>query len=155
EFVQMFLSEARLTAQLHHPNIVQIHELGHEGGEYFLAMELVRGHDLARVARGLKGRDVGFAAYVVMEMARALAHAHTLGILHRDVSPSNVMLGFDGAVKLLDFGIAKAASSSVATRSGVMKGKLGYFSPEQVRGETPDQRADQFAAGVVLHELLT
>jgi serine/threonine-protein kinase len=168
EFVQMFLSEARLTAQLHHPNIVQIVELGESDGQYFIAMELVRGHDLQRVARWLAKRGPippGFAAYVVLEIARALAYAHALtgddgqplGLVHRDVSPSNVMLGLDGAVKLLDFGIAKAvaASSDVRTRSGVLKGKIGYFSPEQVRGETPTQRADQFAAGVVLHELCT
>jgi serine/threonine protein kinase len=168
EFVQMFLSEARLTARLHHPNIVQIVELGEADGQYFIAMELVRGHDLQRVARWLARRGPvppGFAAYVVLEIVRALAYAHALtddggrplGLVHRDVSPSNVMLGLDGAVKLLDFGIAKAvaASSDVRTRSGVLKGKLGYFSPEQVRGEMPDQRADQFAAGVVLHELCT
>ena len=168
QFVQMFLSEARLTARLHHPNIVQVVELGESDGEYFIAMELVRGHDLQRVSRWLARRgsmQPGFAAFVVLEIARALSYAHTLtddrgrplGLIHRDVSPSNVMLGLDGAVKLLDFGIAKAvaASSDVQTRSGVLKGKLGYFSPEQVRGETPDQRADQFAAGVVLHELCT
>jgi serine/threonine protein kinase len=167
EFVRMFLAEARLTAQLHHPNIVQILELGHENHEYFLAMELVRGHDLHRVSRWLSQRapmNPGFGAYVVLEIARALAYAHELkengkplGLVHRDVSPSNVMLGMDGAVQLLDFGVAKAveATSDARTRTGVLKGKLGYFSPEQARGEKPDQRTDQFAAGVVLHELLT
>jgi serine/threonine-protein kinase len=167
-FVQMFLAEARLTAQLHHPNIVQIFELGHDAGEYFLAMELVEGYDLARVTRFLRKRGampLGFAADVALQLCRALAYAHQrtdgdgrrLGLIHRDVSPSNVMLALDGGVKLLDFGVAKAVTegSGEQTRTGMLKGKLGYLSPEQVQAQPLDHRSDQFALGVVLHELLT
>ena len=167
-FIEMFVAEARLSARLNHANIVQVFELGDVAGEYFLAMEYVRGRDLVSVMRAqlLRGRcDSGLAAYVMREVCRALAYAHALTddngvplrLIHRDVSPSNVMLSFDGAVKLLDFGIAKALAEAGEnqTQTGTLKGKFGYMSPEQVEGKTIDHRTDLFAAGIVLHETLT
>jgi serine/threonine protein kinase len=168
QFVKMFVAEARLSARLNHANIVQVFELGDVDGEYFLAMEYVRGRDLVSVMRAqiLRGApDPGLGAYVVRETCRALAYAHALTddngqplrLIHRDVSPSNVMIAFDGAVKLLDFGIAKALSDTGdnKTQTGTLKGKFGYMSPEQVEGRPIDHRADLFACGVMLHETLT
>ena len=167
-FIQMFVAEARLSARLNHTNIVQVFELGDVNGEYFLAMEYVRGRDLVSAVRAQMQRGLpipGMAAFVIREVCRALAYAHSLGdengsplrLIHRDVSPSNVMLAFDGAVKLLDFGIAKALADANEnkTQTGTLKGKFGYMSPEQVEGKDIDHRADLFAAGVVLHEVLT
>jgi serine/threonine protein kinase len=167
-FVEMFVSEARLSARLNHVNIVQVYELGDVAGEYFLAMEYVRGRDLVNVMRAqlMRGHpDPGLGAYAMREVCRALAYAHALTddngtpfrLIHRDVSPSNVMLSFDGAVKLLDFGIAKALAEATEnkTQTGTLKGKFGYMSPEQVEGRDFDHRADLFAAGVVLHESLS
>jgi serine/threonine-protein kinase len=168
QFVEMFCSEARLSALLTHANIVQVFEFGEVEGEYFLAMEYVRGHDLNSIIQtyaelGLPQPALG--AYVARELGRALGYAHTLtdergrplGLVHRDVSPSNVLVGFDGTVKLLDFGIAKAfaLASSNRTRTGTLKGKMGYLAPEQVAEKKVDHRADLFAVGVVLHETLT
>ncbi len=166
-FVDMFMAEARLSARLNHVNIVQVYELGDVNGEFFLAMEYVRGRDLVSCMRALIPRGVpepGFGAYVMRETCRALAYAHALSddngrplrLIHRDVSPSNVMLSFDGAVKLLDFGIAKALAETAEnkTQTGTLKGKFGYMSPEQVEGRPFDHRADIFAAGVMLHEIL-
>jgi serine/threonine-protein kinase len=167
-FVQMLLDEARLSALLHHASIVQVQELGEIDGEYFIAMEYVDGHDLGAVVRECQAQGrllpIGLACYVAHELAAALAYAHRasddkgrpLGIIHRDVSPSNVMIARQGAVKLLDFGIAKAAISvrDEHTRTGALRGKLGYLSPEQVEGETIDHRSDIFALGVVLWECL-
>jgi len=170
EFVRMFVGEARLSASLNHRNIVQVYEFGDVDGEYYLAMEWVHGRDLNSLLRALKERDaqpsVGLAAYVTREVCRALAYAHALTdedgaplrLIHRDVSPSNVMLGFDGSIKLLDFGIAKALAlaSENRTQVGVLKGKFGYMAPEQVDCEVEvDHRADLFVAGVVLWEMLT
>ncbi len=166
-FIQMFIAEARLSARLNHGNIVQVYELGDVAGEYYLAMEYVHGRDLVDVMRAqlLRGMpDPGLAVYAVREISRALGYAHALTddrgvplrLIHRDVSPSNVMLGFDGMVKLLDFGIAKALSeaSENQTQTGTLKGKFGYMSPEQVEGRPFDHRADLFAVGIVLHEAL-
>src|SRR6185312_5242249 len=168
EFVRMFVGEARLSASLNHRNIVQVYEFGDVDGEYYLAMEWVHGRDLNSLLRALKERDaqpsVGLAAYVTREVCRALAYAHALTdedgaplrLIHRDVSPSNVMLGFDGSIKLLDFGIAQALASENRTQVGVLKGKFGYMAPEQVDCEVEvDHRADLFVAGVVLWEMLT
>ena len=170
EFVRMFVEEARLSASLNHRNIVQVYEFGEVGGEYYLAMEWVHGRDLNTLLRTMKDRDaappVELAAYVAREVCRALAYAHALTdedgrplrLIHRDVSPSNVMVGFDGSVKLLDFGIAKALAlaSENRTQVGVLKGKFGYMAPEQVDGEAEvDHRADLFVAGIVLWEMLT
>ena len=167
-FVQMFVAEARLSARLNHANIVQVFELGDVGGEYYLAMEYVRGRDLVSAVRALllKGAPPpGLGAYVLREVCRALAYAHVLTdergqplrLIHRDVTPSNVMISFDGAVKLLDFGIAKALAEANENRTvtGTLKGKFGYMAPEQVEGKEMDHRADLFSAGVVLWEVLT
>jgi tRNA A-37 threonylcarbamoyl transferase component Bud32 len=167
-FVRMFVSEARLSARLSHANIVHVYELGDVDGEYYLAMEYVHGHDLVSVLRAQLMRAVpppGLGAFVVREVCRALAYAHSLvddagqplGLIHRDVSPSNVMLAFDGSVKLLDFGIAKALNDTAdhKTQTGTLKGKFGYMAPEQVEGREIDHRADLFAVGIVLHEVLS
>ena len=167
-FKAMFVSEARLSARLNHANIVQVFELGDVEGELYLAMEHVRGRDLVNVVRAQLMRGLpapGMGAFVARELCRALAYAHgltdddgqPLRLIHRDVSPSNVMISFDGAVKLLDFGIAKALAEANENRTvtGTLKGKFGYMSPEQVEGKDVDHRSDLFAAGVVLHEILT
>ncbi|MGZ3438099.1 MAG: serine/threonine protein kinase [Polyangia bacterium] len=167
-FVKMFFAEARLSARLTHANVVQVFELGEVGGEYFLAMEYVRGKDLTAVSGTRVGKGplpIGFAVNVIREVCRALDYTHgltdeegrPLRLVHRDVSPSNVMIGFDGGVKLLDFGIAKALADANEHRTvtGTLKGKFGYMSPEQVDGHLADHRADLFAAGIILHELLT
>ena len=169
-FTKMFIDEAKIAAKLNHPNIVQVFELGSVDDEYFMSMEYVRGHDLADTMRTLWAR-VGpprpeLVAYVGREMCRALAYAHefssddghVLGMIHRDVSPSNVMLSYDGAVKILDFGIAKALggdSADEGTKSGTLKGKFAYMAPEQTISNEIDRRIDIFATGIVLHEILT
>jgi serine/threonine protein kinase len=169
-FTKMFIDEAKIAAKLTHPNIVQVFELGSVDDEYFMSMEYVRGHDLAETMRTLWAR-VGpprpeLVAYIGREMCRALAYAHeftsedgqVLGMIHRDISPSNVMLSFDGAVKILDFGIAKALGSESVdegTKSGTLKGKFAYMAPEQTVSNDIDRRIDIFAAGIVLHETLT
>ena len=170
EFVRMFIEEARLSASLNHRNIVQVYELGQVGDEYYLAMEWLHGRDLNTLLAALNERKalppIELAAYVAREVCRALAYAHALTdedgqplrLIHRDVSPSNVMVGFDGSVKLLDFGIAKALAlaSENRTQVGVLKGKFGYMAPEQVDCDVDvDHRADLFVAGVVLWEMLT
>ncbi|HEX6837912.1 MAG TPA: serine/threonine-protein kinase [Polyangia bacterium] len=167
-FKAMFVSEARLSARLNHANIVQVFELGDVEGELYLAMEYVRGRDLVNVVRAQLMHSLpppGMGAFVARELCRALAYAHALTdddgvplrLIHRDVSPSNVMISFDGAVKLLDFGIAKAMAEVNENRTvtGTLKGKFGYMSPEQVEGKEVDHRSDLFAAGIVLHEILT
>jgi serine/threonine protein kinase len=168
-FVKMFLSEARLSARLSHPNIVHVYDLGEESGEYFMAMEYVDGQSLTGILRSLIRQQrqvpVGFAVAVVRDVCRALGYAHALvdeqfrplHLVHRDVSPSNVMVSYDGVVKLFDFGIAKAlgGTEDEHTRTGTVKGKFSYMSPQQAEGLPIDRRADLFAVGVVLHEMLT
>jgi serine/threonine protein kinase len=168
-FTRMFIDEAKLAARLTHPNIVQVFELGSVDSEYFMSMEYVRGRDLAETMRTQWAR-VGpprpeLVAYVGREMCRALAYAHDftaddgtrLGMIHRDISPSNVMLSSDGAVKILDFGIAKAlgGDKDESTKTGTLKGKFAYMAPEQTVSNDIDRRIDIFATGIVLHEILT
>ncbi|MHB8873667.1 MAG: serine/threonine protein kinase [Myxococcaceae bacterium] len=167
EFVQMFLDEARLAARLSHPCIVQIFDFGEAGGAYYLCMEHLSGEDLGWVVRRAreKGQPVPaqVAAVVVAAAASALHYAHTLcdddgrplHIVHRDISPSNLFLTYQGQVKVLDFGIAKAEGKLVRTHAGIIKGKVSYMSPEQAKGMPLDARSDVFALGAVLHELLT
>jgi serine/threonine-protein kinase len=164
----MFINEARISALLEHPNIVQVYDFGQVEGDYFLAMEYLRGRNLLALGRRLRsnGSDMpaDLAAYVAREVARGLYHAHTLtnqgkplGIVHRDVSPSNIMLLRTGGVKLLDFGIARATMKlrTITPIGGLVKGKLSYLSPEQVRGQGVDGRSDIFSLGIVLWECLT
>jgi serine/threonine protein kinase len=165
--VQMFLDEARLAASLNHQNVAQVFEVGEDGGIHFLAMEYVHGQDL-RALLAKAGSDgtrvpLELALTVVAGAAAGLNHAHErrssdgtpMGIVHRDVSPSNIMIGYDGAVKLLDFGIAKATSRSVETQSGIIKGKFAYMAPEQCRGRDVDRRSDVFSLGIILYEVTT
>ena len=167
-FIKMFVEEAKLSARLNHPNIVHIFELGAVEGEYFISMEYIRGHDLSETMRAI-WKALGpprpeLVSYIGREVCRGLAYAHNLadengrplGMIHRDVSPSNVMLSYEGAVKMLDFGIAKALGDGAEqTKSGTMKGKYAYMAPEQTEGENIDNRSDIFACGIVLHEVLT
>ncbi len=170
EFIDMFVSEARISALLNHPNIVQIYDFGQIGGSYFLTMEYLRGKDLLSVMRQLRASgklmSAGVAAFIAHQIATGLHYAHsltrvggeTLQIVHRDVSPSNVMLLRAGGVKLLDFGIAKAATETQneqGSQAGLIKGKLSYLSPEQIRCADLDGRSDVFSLGVVLWEMLT
>ena len=167
QFVQMMVEEARISVLLSHPNIAHCFDLGCIDGIYFLVMEYIDGADAFRVLR--KASEVScelpvdVCLYVAAEVAAGLEHAHTktdvvgrpLSIVHRDVSPQNILLGLGGEVKLIDFGIAKAAMRAGQTQAGVIKGKFHYMSPEQARGEAVDGRSDLFSVGVVLYELLT
>jgi eukaryotic-like serine/threonine-protein kinase len=169
EFLRMFFDEAKISALLNHPYIVQIYDFGQIDGAYFLAMEHVEGRDLGNVLRRLKtdGQSLApsTAALIAAQVAQGLHYAHTLqsndgqpfNIIHRDVNPSNVMLLRTGIVKILDFGIAKAsaAAGKAQTRNTVIKGKLGYLSPEQARCEVLDGRSDVFSLGGTLWEMLT
>lgn len=165
-FVAMFSDEARIVASLAHPNIVQVVDFGEQDGVPFMAMEFVDGISCARLVRALaaRGEAVPLAAalYIAQEVLRALAYAHEatddvgrpLGIVHRDVSPGNLLLGRAGEVKLTDFGILRSSSVDRRTYPGELKGKLGYMSPEQVAGREVDARSDLFSLGVVLAELV-
>jgi len=165
-FRTMFFDEARLAMRLNHPSIVHLYEFGEEQGSWFLAMEWIDGVALGKLIR--KARDAGgipapLAVKICAQVADALHYAHNLkdetghplGIVHRDVSPQNVMVSFEGSVKLLDFGIAKASFQHTKTQDGQVKGKFAYMSPQQCLGEPMDGRADVFALGVVLYESLT
>lgn len=167
EFVRMFIDEAKLAAQLTHPNIVQIFDLGKAGGFYYIAMEFVDGKDLRSLLRKVREYHMPFpepvAAFVAMKVAGALDYAHRkkgmndkeLKLVHRDISPQNILISTEGAVKLVDFGIAKAATKSTQTMAGALKGKLLYMSPEQALGHPLDSRSDIYSLGLVLFELLT
>jgi serine/threonine protein kinase len=166
-FVTMFLDEARIAARLHHPNVVEILDLGAEGDSYFIAMEYIHGEDLRRIGkRGIelqRRMPPPLVCRVVAQACRGLDYAHRrtdaqgkpLRIVHRDVSPQNILVGFDGQVKVVDFGIAKAVDKATVTASGVIKGKHAYMSPEQALGREIDHRTDVFALGIVLYETLT
>jgi serine/threonine protein kinase len=165
EFVAMFLDEARLAATLHHANIAQVYDIGTDGQSYFFAMEYIEGKDVRHIRKELHRRHQDMpaehAVSILLGVAAGLHAAHDrrghngepLGLVHRDVSPSNVIVTFDGGVKLIDFGIAKAAQRQAHTRTGVMKGKSAYMSPEQWLGERIDRRSDVFSLGVLLFEL--
>jgi serine/threonine-protein kinase len=165
EFLAMFLDEARLAARLHHPNVVQTFEAGQEGEFCYLVMEYLEGETFQRVlSRSRRGRSMPLALQlrVLQGVLAGLHYAHELcdyggrplGVVHRDVSPHNVFLTYDGQVKLVDFGIAKTAAASVETRTGVVKGKVTYMAPEQARGRPVDRRADLYGVGVMLWEAL-
>lgn len=166
-FIEMFLDEARLAAQLTHPNIVQIYDLGEADGSYFIAMEYVKGYDLEAIVNQATSfgerLDPAMVARLVADACAALDYAHNfagsdgvnLHLVHRDISPQNILVSEKGVVKLVDFGVAKAATSSHKTQTGAVKGKFCYMSPEQIAGQTLDARSDLFAVGIVLYELLT
>ncbi len=167
EFITMFFDEAGIAARLNHPNLVQIFDLGEAGGSHYLAMEYVAGDDIRRVEKAARkqGRSLplGVICRIVADAAAGLDYAHKatdpqgrpLKLVHRDVSPQNVLVGFDGGVKLIDFGVARAAGRAQHTATGILKGKYPYMSPEQIAGESYDHRSDQFALGTVMWELLT
>jgi serine/threonine-protein kinase len=169
-FVRMFLDEARIAARLSHPNIVQVFDFGHEGGDYFIALEYVDGLTLEKILsmsreRGQTGLPWPIAVRIVASIAEGLDHAHNatssdgepLHLVHRDVSPSNIIVGLSGVAKILDFGIAKVAAHRFQrnTEVGVVKGKVPYMSPEQIEGEEIDARSDIFSLGAVLYEAVT
>lgn len=167
-FTEMFMREAKTAAALDHPNIVSVFDLGFAQGEYFIAMEHVHGRDLRAIMADTADEDTAelttpIALGIVSNLAAALHHAHEatgpegepLGLVHRDVSPANVLVRYDGVVKLTDFGIAKAAAGTQATRTGTIKGKRGYMSPEQCLGRPLDRRSDIFNLGILLYELTT
>ena len=166
EFVTMFRDEARTAAKLQHANVVQVFDFGEEEGTLYLAMELVDGSDLRRLLETGRKRgvplDVGAAVQIAIDMCKGLHHAHNLadggralGIVHRDISPHNVLVSKAGEVKITDFGIARAAERATHTSTGMVKGKVAYMAPEQAQGLAFDHRLDQFATGVVLWEMLT
>jgi TonB family protein len=167
EFVKMFIDEAKLAAQLNHPNIIHIYDLGKIDRSYYIAMEYIEGCDLRFLLDRCRNRKtpvpVPIALFVANLLAGALDYAHKkrdfdnrdLGLVHRDVSPQNVLISSVGDIKLCDFGIAKAASKASHTRAGALKGKLQYMSPEQAWGKDIDHRSDVFSLGLVLYEMLT
>ena len=165
-FVTMFIDEATVAAKLSHANIVQIYDFDNLDNCYYIAMEYIEGQDLKRVVdlarKKEKALSVGLCTWILIEASKGLHYAHTrkyrnepLNIVHRDVSPHNVMVSYNGEVKIMDFGIAKAASRSTATRAGTVKGKCAYMSPEQAKGHELDGRSDLFALGVMFWEMLT
>jgi eukaryotic-like serine/threonine-protein kinase len=167
EFLKMFLDEARLAADLRHPNIVNIYDVSQDRGTHFILMEFLHGQDVRRLQR--KNAQwgemipVGQACQIVLDAAAGLHYAHKksdfdgrpLSIVHRDVSPQNIIITYEGSTKIVDFGIAKAAGQSTHTQTGILKGKYTYMSPEQARGDKIDHRTDQYALGIVFWELLT
>lgn len=166
-FVKMFLNEAKLAAQLNHPNIVQIYDLGMISDSYFIAMEYIFGRDMRRIIPKADSLGIPFPMVYALKIASSVceglyfahqrtdAYGNPLNIVHRDVTPENIFVSFDGTVKVLDFGIAKAANQIEQTRAGEIKGKLSYMSPEQCMGRPLDQRSDLFSLGTVLYEWLT
>lgn len=166
-YIKMFYDEARITSVLHHPNIAQVLDLGGEGEAAYIAMEFIPGQNLNQISAVCQKRKrlipLGLSVSVCRDICHALHYAHTIKdaagrespIIHRDVAQKNIMVTYEGAVKLLDFGIAKARGSLGRTTAGMVKGTTGYMSPEQVRGEALDGRSDVFCMGVVLFELLT
>lgn len=167
DFLQMFLDEARIAAQLRHENVVGIVDVGQVDGAYYLAMEYVHGEDIRRIYNRAyklqRSLPLSHSIRVVADAALGLAHAHEMtdlvgepmGLVHRDVSPQNILVTYDGNAKVVDFGIAKAANKVAETRAGVLKGKYSYMSPEQALGEGIDHRTDIFALGIILYETTT
>jgi serine/threonine protein kinase len=167
EFIEMFIDEAKISVQLNHANIAQIFDLGKVEDSFFIALEFVHGKDLRSIFD--RGRQmtqimpIAQACFVIMKVCEGLDYAHNkrdaqgreLNLVHRDVSPQNVLVSYEGEIKLIDFGIAKAAGKASKTQAGILKGKFGYMSPEQVRGLPIDRRSDIFSVGIVLYELLT
>jgi serine/threonine protein kinase len=166
EFIDMFIAEAKLVARLTNKNIVQVYDFGRIGQNYFISMEYIRGKDLRAIMKRSREKGIKFpiplAVFIAKEVASALGYAHTqkdntgkdLSIIHRDVSPQNVLISYQGETKVVDFGIAKAGAHSKTT-TGVLKGKLSYMSPEQAWGKPIDHRSDIFSLGIVAYEMFT
>jgi len=166
EFIEMFVDEAKLTVQLQHANVVQVMDLGKVEDRYYISMEYVSGGDLRTVWDRARRRNrllpIAMSCYLVMKCCEGLDYAHRkkddtgkdIGLVHRDVSPQNLLVSFEGEVKVVDFGIALARHKVSKSQAGVLKGKFGYMSPEQVRGVELDHRSDIFACGIMLWELL-
>ena len=167
EFITMFIDEAKITVQLNHANIAQIYELSHISNSYFIAMEYISGKDMRAVFDRCRKKGepapIPLTCYCIAKCCEGLDYAHRkkdrqgrdMNIVHRDVSPQNVLISYEGEVKVIDFGIAKAAGKATKTQAGILKGKFGYMSPEQIRGLPLDRRSDVFAIGVCLYEMLT
>ncbi len=165
DFVNMFIREARLAALLQHPNVVQVIDFGKIQNVYFIAMEYVRGKNLGEIMSYLKeGMTVDQAVFIASQVAMGLEYSHSkkddksgeaLNIVHRDISPQNILISFQGEVKISDFGISKTSSEPSLTHSGVIKGKLAYLSPEQALGQPVDHQADLYALGIVFYEILS
>ncbi|MDX2012790.1 MAG: protein kinase [Myxococcaceae bacterium] len=167
DFITMFLDEARIAARLNHPNVVQIFDLGQQDDTFYIAMEYIHGEDVRKVWKQAERQGtqipLPLICRIIIEACAGLDYAHKkadpggrpLNIVHRDISPQNILVSFEGGVKVVDFGIAKAADQATVTKSGVLKGKYSYMSPEQAQGKPVDARTDVFALGVVLYELLT
>ncbi|MBU1238917.1 protein kinase, partial [Myxococcota bacterium] len=167
EFITMFIDEAKISVQLNHPNIAQITDLNKVDDIYYIAMEYVNGKDIRTIFERCRSdrtpMSIAQACFLVMKVCEGLEYAHNkkdangheIGIVHRDISPQNILISYEGDVKIIDFGIAKAAGKASKTQAGILKGKFGYMSPEQVRGLPLDKRSDIFSLGIVLYELLT
>ncbi len=167
DFIQMFVDEAKIAGHLTHANIAPIYELGKIGDSHYIAMEYIWGKDLLqlmnRFRKMRKSMPPSMCAFIGSKMCEGLDYAHRkkdrhgrpLNIIHRDVSPQNAIVSYEGQVKVIDFGIAKAAARNTKTQAGVLKGKFGYMSPEQVRGLPVDHRSDVFAVGTCMYEMLT
>src|ERR1044071_8374826 len=166
-FVQMFLDEARLATQLQHPNIASVYDIGMLEDLYFYTMEYIHGETVRSLVERAQNQHrplpLACVSTIIAGAAAGLHHAHVrnandgrpLGIVHRDVSPSNLMVSYEGNVKLVDFGVAKVSDRAIETRPGTVKGKIYYLSPEQCRGERVDRRSDLFSLGIVMWEMLT
>jgi serine/threonine protein kinase len=166
-FIEMFINEAKIVSNLSHPNVVQIFDFGRIEGAPYHCMEYVHGKNLLDILRAMKERGpsaaIELACTILLAVLDGLEQAHRqkdalgapLNIIHRDMSPANIIVSYDGEVKIADFGIAKAAQTTIQTMGGVIKGKYKYMSPEQARGETVDQRTDIFSVGICLYEMLT
>jgi len=164
DFIKMFTREARLAALLQHPNIVQIFDYGKIENAYFIAMEYINGKDLGEILSAMnQGLTVEQTVFIILQICKGLDYSHTkrdekgnaFNIVHRDISPQNMLISYQGEVKISDFGISKARSEPSFTQAGVVKGKLAYLSPEQALGESIDQQADIYALGLVFYETLT
>jgi serine/threonine protein kinase len=167
EFIAMFLDEAKISVQLAHANIAQIYDMDKVNNSYFIAMEYIPGKDMRAIFERCRKKGepapIPLSCYVISKVCEGLDYAHRkkdqigrdMNIVHRDVSPQNVLISYEGEVKVIDFGIAKAAGKATKTQAGILKGKFGYMSPEQIRGLPLDRRSDVFAIGVCLYEMLT
>lgn len=168
DFTNMFIDEARIAIHLRHSNIAQIYELNEIGQSLFIAMEYVQGRDLRALINRMRFLSqpipLPLVVYIISKVCEGLDYAHRkcddlsrreLHIVHRDVSPQNVILSYEGEVKIIDFGIAKASAKRTHTQAGILKGKFGYMAPEQVMGQDIDRRTDIFCTGILTYELLT